>query len=263
MRTSLLLALAAAMFVVGASPAHADFRVIGNAPPAPAVAPDTVAPRAGYVSFDGTTAAKGETPAPSSRGFGLVAVNYVGSPPAEIEVRQGMGRSVRIADALKQIAPPGWRGFGRADVADSFDPNRIVSWKGGRPWTAVLDILANEQDLSIEVDWQRKHMYVGKREYKSAISSDGYSAAAALWTAKKGATVRGTLEEWAKRAGWTIVWPMEDLDYRVVAPLTFDGSVADAAGKLARLFESAERPIAVTIHTPQKLLVFSEKRSAQ
>lgn len=268
MRTSLLIALAAATLVLGiATPARADFKVIAAAPaatPAPITASATP-PRPGYVALDGASAVDASSSRPSSKGFGLVAVSYVGAPPAEIEFRQGMGRNVRIADALKQIAPIGWRGFGRADVAESFDPGRIVSWKGGRPWTDVLDILANEQDLSIEVDWQRKHLYVGKREFSNTVAPRALSSTAVpmLWTAKAGTTVRGTFEDWAKRAGWTVVWPMEDLDYRIVAPLSFDGSIVDAAGKLARLFESADRPIAVTIHTSQRLLVFSEKGNAQ
>lgn len=223
----------------------------------------TAPARAGYKPLDGSDLPAPAQARPSSSGFGLVALTYVGSPPAAIEVRQGMGRDVRLADALRQVAPTGWRGFGRADIADTFDPNRRVSWKGGRPWTDVLDILANEQDLAIEVDWGRKHLYVGKREYlgtavATAAAKPPIAPPKPVWIAKAGETVRSTVEEWSRKAGWTVVWPMLDLDYRIVAPLSFDGSIVDATGKLTRLYESAERPLAVDIRVPQKVIVYSE-----
>lgn len=222
-------------------------------------------PRSGYVPLDASDLSTSPANRPTSRGFGLVAVTFVGTPPKDIEVRQGMGRDVRLADALRQIAPTGWRGFGRADIADTFDPNKRVSWKGGRPWVDVLDILANEQDLAVEVDWQRKHLYVGKREFRPAVGAGGAGAAATPaagrppFGAKAGSTLRATFDEWAKREGWTMVWSAQDLDYRIVAPLSFDGSIVDAVAKLTRLYETAERPLAVDIHTTQRVIVVSEK----
>lgn len=265
MRLSLLTGLAAILFAMGIAPrARADFKVIGAQPaPKPRVAPPA-APRPGFVPIEQLAAKRGTGLPHSSDGFGLVAVTFVGTPPPAIEVRNGMGRNVPLAEALRQIAPPGWHGYGRPDSVGWFDPNRLVSWKGGRPWTDVLDILANEQNLAIEVDWSRKQLYIGKRAVPAgvatAVTSPKPVPVPLIWTAQVGSTLRTTFEQWAKRAGWTVVWPMEDLDYKIVAPLSFDGSIADAVGKLTRLYESAERPIAVDIRPPQKLLLFSEKK---
>lgn len=249
--------------------AQAGFKVVETPPPPKAPAPIRTASlepaKSGYKPLDG-----GEDGGfmPSSANFGLSAVSYIGKPPAEIEVRRGIGHDVRLADALKQIAPPGWRGFGRAEVAGSFDPNKSVSWNGGKPWTAVLDALARTEGMSIEVDWDRQHIYVGKREVRQAATSTPGSTAptnpvaavaAPAWEAKVGTTVRATMEDWSKRGGWQLIWPMGDLDYRIIAPLRFEGSLVDATSKLTRLYESADRPLAVDIHTTQKVIVFSEK----
>lgn len=263
-----------------ANQAQAGFRVTQPEPtPKPAeaaAAAPASAARTGYVAIDGQDPPPiSEALRPSSSGFGLIAVSYVGSPPTLIERRAGMGRDVRLADALKQIAPEGWRGFGKSEIAGSFDPNKRVNWRGGRPWTDVLDILANENDLSIEVDWTKRHLYVGKRDYSASAVSPGLAQRTSVpatqaayqvkqvWSAKAGSTVRETVEQWAQTQSWTVYWPMQDLDYRIVAPLTFDGSLVDAVSKLTLLYETAQRPLAVGIFVNQKLIRYSEKEAAQ
>ncbi|MEP9443184.1 toxin co-regulated pilus biosynthesis Q family protein [Xanthomonas euvesicatoria] len=263
-----------------ANQAQAGFRV-ASIEPAPKVAGAAasvagIAPRSGYVAIDGQEPPPiTEALRPSSSGFGLIAVSYVGGPPAVIERRAGMGRDVRLADALKQIAPEGWRGFGKSEIAGSFDPNKLVNWRGGRPWTDVLDILANDNDLSIEVDWNKRHLYVGKRDYTTASTNRSSTQRLAtaltqtpvqdkqIWSAKAGSTVRETVEQWAQSQSWTVYWPMQDLDYRIVAPLTFDGTFVDAVSKFTLLYESAERPLGVGIFVNQKLIRYSEKEAAK
>ncbi len=248
-----------ALLVLVPLAAHAGFKVVEA--PAPSVAKVTaVAPKPGYAALDGGDVANGA--GPTSPLFGLSALSYTGTPLETIEVRRGFGRNVKLAEALRQIAPEGWRGFGRADIADTFDPAKLVTWSGGRPWTDVLDSLANAQGLSVEVDWTRRHLYVGKRTVLASAIKAPAKVAPPAWDAKAGSTVRTTVEDWGKRAGWMVVWPMSDLDYRIVAPLSFDGSIVDATGRITRLYEAAQRPLAVDIHVAQKVIVFSEKGAA-
>lgn len=272
MRVVLFIAMALAPWCT----AIAGFKVVNPpAKPAAAAAPSAAMiasaqpAKAGFQPLDGGDAT-GQW-GPTSGAFGTSSLTYTGTPPSDVEVRRGMGKGVRLADALKQIAPDGWRGFGRPEIAGTFNPNKTVDWVGGKPWTVVLDGLARAQGLSVEVDWNRKHLYVGKR-LPSAAAPTTLAAtqqpaataapAAPLWEAKVGSTVRSTMEDWSKRAGWMLVWPMGDLDYRVIAPLRFNGSIVDATSNLARLYESAERPLAVDIHVTQKVIVFSEKGAA-
>src|SRR5260363_20993 len=54
-----------------------------------------------------------------------------------------------------------------------------------------------------------------------------------LWAADKGSTLRASLQKWADQARWTLVWdvpegPNQQLNYPILAPLTFTGSVDQA-----------------------------------
>ena len=47
-------------------------------------------------------------------------------------------------------------------------------------------------------------------------------------------TLRGVLEEWTARAGWTLVWEAEEVDYAVQAPAVFLGTFNAAVDALLR-----------------------------
>ena len=47
-------------------------------------------------------------------------------------------------------------------------------------------------------------------------------------------TLRGVLEEWAARAGWTLVWEADEVDYAVQAPAVFLGTFDAAVDALLR-----------------------------
>ena len=47
-------------------------------------------------------------------------------------------------------------------------------------------------------------------------------------------TLRGVLEEWTARAGWTLVWEAEEVDYAVRAPAVYLGTFDSAVDALLR-----------------------------
>ena len=47
-------------------------------------------------------------------------------------------------------------------------------------------------------------------------------------------TLRGVLEEWTARAGWTLVWEADEVDYAVQAPAVFLGTFDAAVDALLR-----------------------------
>lgn len=274
---------AAIAMAVWAPLTHAGFKVA--VPTAPPVVPAAQAPkeaplRPGFQSIDAlarTPPARGasDEPPAAAPGFGFVAVTYVGTPPPLIDTREGAGRDVTLSQALEQIAPAQWHAFGSADTAPLFSASRRVSWKGGRAWTAVLDILANDLDITIEVDWEHQRLYVGRQAPAKAADTPGSVTAAKAakappvapvvarreWRVAAGSTFRTTISQWAEqeRPKWIVVWPMDDLDYRIVAPLVFDGAtLADAARKFTILYEGAERPLWLDVKPSQHLLVFAE-----
>ncbi|NMZ14951.1 type IV secretory system conjugative DNA transfer family protein [Pseudomonas proteolytica] len=63
-----------------------------------------------------------------------------------------------------------------------------------------------------------------------------------VWEAKDGSTLRATVEQWAKTAGWTIEWVPDDLDYEVPY-LRIEGSLEEAVLKIFSYYQNAERPL--------------------
>lgn len=87
-----------------------------------------------------------------------------------------------------------------------------------------------------------------------------------LWTAPAGSTLRDSIQKWANQAQWTLVWDAPDgvdksVNYPIVAPLHFQGSIDKAAGDCIRLYERAKKPLAIEINQSQRLLYVHLKYS--
>jgi len=65
------------------------------------------------------------------------------------------------------------------------------------------------------------------------------------WTAEVGSTLRETVEGWAKKANWRVIWAQEDLNYPIEAPLRFEGSFQEAIKQLFPLYDNAPRSFVV------------------
>lgn len=66
-----------------------------------------------------------------------------------------------------------------------------------------------------------------------------------VWTAEVGSTLRDTVEEWAKKARWRVIWAQEDLNYPIEAPLHFEGPFQEAIKQLFPLYDNAPRSFVV------------------
>lgn len=84
-------------------------------------------------------------------------IRQIGGAPKSVEIRQGMGRQVRVSDAIAQVLPAGWK----LNRAPGVRLDQMVNWQGGKPWTVVLHGLLAEADLKARVDWQRNAVVVG------------------------------------------------------------------------------------------------------
>lgn len=87
-----------------------------------------------------------------------------------------------------------------------------------------------------------------------------------VWSASKGSTLRDSIQKWADQAKWTLVWdapdgPDKTVNYPIVAPLHFQGSIDQAVGDCIRLYEHAKKPLGVEINQGQRLLYVHLKYS--
>ncbi|RMQ35881.1 MULTISPECIES: PFGI-1 class ICE element type IV pilus protein PilL2 [Pseudomonas syringae group genomosp. 2] len=82
------------------------------------------------------------------------------------------------------------------------------------------------------------------------------------WNAPVGSTLRQSVEDWAKRAGWQVIWVPEDLDYRIEAPLSFTGSFTSAVRQIFPLYDNAKRSFVVDGNegNGQQVLHVSERK---
>ncbi|PAU63305.1 pilus assembly protein PilL [Pseudomonas sp. PIC25] len=82
-----------------------------------------------------------------------------------------------------------------------------------------------------------------------------------VWTAEPGSTLRDSVEAWAKRANWHVIWRADGLDYPIEAPLRFEGTFQDAIGQVFPLYDKAPRPFYVNVSPPsQRLIEVVEKK---
>ncbi|SHN12595.1 type IV pili sensor histidine kinase and response regulator [Pseudomonas asturiensis] len=79
------------------------------------------------------------------------------------------------------------------------------------------------------------------------------------WDAPVGSTLRQTVEGWAKKANWQLIWAPADLDYPIEAALQFRGSFVEAITQIFPLYDSARRPFTVNGNVAQRILHISER----
>lgn len=82
-----------------------------------------------------------------------------------------------------------------------------------------------------------------------------------IWRGEQGSTVRASLQQWAERAKWVLIWDAkkgaDTVDYKIEAPVTFEGSFDKAAADWIRRYEKARIPLYVDIQTSQRVIYVS------
>lgn len=81
-----------------------------------------------------------------------------------------------------------------------------------------------------------------------------------IWAAETGSTLRQSVEAWAKKANWTLIWSQDDLDYPIQAPLRFEGSFEEAIKQLFPLYDTAPRSFVVDGSDSQRVLHVDERK---
>lgn len=179
----------------------------------------------------------------------FVALTYIGEPDTDIPVLSGFGRDLKLSDALEQIVPAGWHAFLKEDMAARGGVVG-VNWKGGRRWVEVLDILANNQKLAIDVNWPKKHLYIG--EMKAGDANKPKQSL--VWTLTPGRTVGKELEAWGEIAGWKVIWNLQK-DWSVPAASEFIGEFRAAAASVIKTLASNGALISAEFFEGNKTMV--------
>ncbi|OLU25489.1 hypothetical protein BVH03_17705 [Pseudomonas sp. PA15(2017)] len=81
-----------------------------------------------------------------------------------------------------------------------------------------------------------------------------------IWSAESGSTLRDSVEAWAEKAGWTLIWEQDDLNYPIVAPLRFEGSFQEAIDQVFPLYDKAPRSFVVDGSSSQRFVHIAERK---
>lgn len=171
----------------------------------------------------------------------------------------GFGRDVTVRDALKQIAPAGWRAFADKRLGARMDQR--LDWRGdGRPWTASLRDVARSAGLTIRVDWPRHYLFLVPAVTPEVSLADLPAAKAVstqpvvpTWSLQPGKTVQANLAIWAQRAGWQMAWDAT-VDYPVDLAASFQGDFVSAVKQLVTSYQEARVPLRVGIYNGNRVI---------
>lgn len=86
------------------------------------------------------------------------------------------------------------------------------------------------------------------------------SAMAETWDAPVGSTLKQSVDAWAKRAGWQVIWEAADLDYPIEAALHFRGTFAEAIAQVFPLYDGARRSFVVDVNSSQRIVAVAERK---
>lgn len=82
--------------------------------------------------------------------------------------------------------------------------------------------------------------------------------ASQIWVARKGSSLRKTVEEWGRISNWEVIWKPADLNYDNPVARTFAGSFETAVKELFAPYKQSRRPLWVDGWRGNSVLVITE-----
>lgn len=74
-----------------------------------------------------------------------------------------------------------------------------------------------------------------------------------IWGVMSGASLKGTIDGWARVSGWTIVWD-NPVDYRIRASATFQGGFEEAVARLVDAIHQGSPELTVTLYRGNRVI---------
>ena len=149
--------------------------------------------------------------------------------------------------ALKNLLPDDFTVY----VAPDFNVPAGISYSGGKPWGSILQRVAEENDLRIEIMRHKQRVVVDPApQNKGSVSvvslfpkSDGFYATK-TFELIPGDTLKTSFTRWAASEGWDVIYQLEN-DLTIENHAAFSGNLIQAmqaalqaykaSGKLARV----------------------------
>lgn len=174
----------------------------------------------------------------------------------------GFGKNQGAEMALRALLPTG----GRLVINSTIDPKARVTWTGNDSRMAIAKKILS--DIHADGRFDGRNLIVGEAPQTAESASPAQAPnAPRLWTMAKGVMLSDGLMDWMEQTGakgdryrWSLEWDAYDgpsheqrVDYRIVAPLRFNGTVDEAVAQLVMLYRKSSKPLIVQINKEQRL----------
>ncbi|WP_426575560.1 TcpQ domain-containing protein (plasmid) [Xenorhabdus stockiae] len=222
----------------------------------------------------------------------LLAIRHIGKQP-DLLMPAIAGNGQSLYKSITQIIPVQWQQTYKNTLKP--EAHRSLKWKGNAQWPHVLNQIMLQEGLIATIDWSNQRVLIANKTSNFESLSDktsptlpiltttkqttsGIEKAATgsalshsrdhkkVWRIEAGNTLKDILFNWSASEkcttpginNWTVVW-MTSINYRIDAPLQFEGSYHDALNKLFTLYGSAKVPLYAGIRNEQCVLSIDDK----
>ncbi|KOY61556.1 hypothetical protein AM629_13065 [Photorhabdus heterorhabditis] len=229
--------------------------------------------------------------------FELQAIRYIGKHP-NLLMPASAGKSQTLRQAVTQILPVQWQQTYKQNLKPEVFRLIPLQWKSNVQWPYVLNQLMLKEGLIATIDWTNQRVSISKPsilaaatpkvkalvtnrdsfDQKSTQAVSGIEKTTAtvivpkpiihkkIWRIKAGNTLKDTIFNWSASEkcatpginNWTVAW-MTPINYRIDAPLQFEGSYHDALNNLFTLYGTAKVPLYAGIRSKQCVLSVDDK----
>ncbi|ODP35041.1 TcpQ domain-containing protein [Pandoraea sp. ISTKB] len=232
------------------------------APAASAVLPEADKSRQRAASETAIIAPVALPPAP--QGQAQAVTQAAGVPDAAWQDKiDGFGKNQGAEIALRALLPTG----GRLVINSAIDPKARVTWTGNDSRMSIAKKILS--DIHAYGQFDGRNLVIGEPPQAADPSSLAQATnAPRLWTMPKGVMLSDGLMDWMEQTGakgeryrWYLEWDAYDgpsheqrVDYRIVAPLRFNGTIDEAVAQLIMLYRKSSKPLNVQISKEQRLI---------
>lgn len=241
-----------------------------------------VAPASSYTSPSGGFAAQQKNSI-NKDVSGLACKNGIMSIGAEFESEIINSRGTgNFLSATKQIAPKGWRIVEKSQPKIKRKAYQI-GWEEEGQWQDILAKVAEKANGCAFVNWDMKSIIISMNEEAPAfdradkLNADRLSGQSPIkpvtpiipasttpsilapykdpeannllltnrhWALEPGKTLRVNLMEWGKKAGWSVLWKVENVDFNVTHRAVITGTFMEAIEIAMKAYKDSKNPIA-------------------
>ena len=179
-------------------------------------------------------------------GFGISAYNQTPT------ILMNQGKDIPLFVAVESIVPD----VGTWMVHYDHDMHNLdMTWSGGDTWEGVLNTMAMQNDIFVEINSAERVIGLGK---SANIAKHLAKKVPTVWRVDVKKSLRENMKDWAEKAGWTLSWDKDlMIDYPVEHQGVFTGEFVGEGGAVSSLlstYRNADVPLKVQFYKRNKVV---------